>query len=62
MPRGGHRHGYNWGVADKDKTNVKVPKEIASEVQQLAQELWEEKKKESNKTAECVKKNSLIKT
>lgn len=46
MGRGGHRHGYNWNVADKDKTNVKVPKEIAEEVQKLAQQLWEKRKLE----------------
>ncbi len=45
MPRGGYRHGYNWGVPSKDKTAVDVPREIGEEVKEVAQKLWEERKR-----------------
>ncbi|GGA13940.1 hypothetical protein [Okeania sp. KiyG1] len=58
MPRGKHRHGYNWNVPDKDKTNVKVPKEIMEEVQQFAQELWEQRKRSEEQMSQSVQEDS----
>ncbi len=48
MPRGGRRHGYDWGVSDKDFTSVKIPKEIAAEVKESAHKIWEKRKEEQN--------------
>ena len=49
MPRGKHtKTGYPWGITEKEQTLINVPKEIAPEVKQLAQELWEKRKEESN--------------
>lgn len=49
MARGKHtKQGYPWGITSKEQTQVTVPKVIAPEVKQLAQELWEKRKKESN--------------
>ncbi|GGA13952.1 hypothetical protein [Okeania sp. KiyG1] len=44
MPRGGRRHGYDWGISKKDQTSVTVPKAIAERVKEIAQEIWEEEK------------------
>ena len=49
MPRGKHtKRGYPWGITDKEQTCVNVPRAIAPEVKQLAQELWERRKEESS--------------
>ena len=49
MARGKHtKGGYPWGITQKERTCVNVPKEIAPEVREYAQELWEQRKKESN--------------
>ena len=49
MARGKHtKTGYPWGITEKEQTLINVPKEIALEVKQLAQELWEKRKEESN--------------
>ena len=49
MPRGKHtKTGYPWGITEKEQTLINVPKEIAPEVKQLAQELWEKLKEESS--------------
>ena len=48
MARGKHtKDGYPWGITSKEQTQVNVPKVIAPEVKQLAQELWEKRKEES---------------
>jgi len=46
MPRGGHRHGYNWGIPEEARSKISIPTEIKEEVVEYAQQLWEERKKE----------------
>lgn len=49
MARGKHtKTGYPWGISDKERRHISIPKEIAPEVREYAQELWEKRKKESN--------------
>ena len=49
MPRGKHtKRGYPWGIPAKEKICIDVPRRIAPEVKQLAQELWEKLKEESS--------------
>ena len=49
MPRGKHtKTGYPWGISDKERTHINIPKAIVPEVREYAQELWEKRKEESN--------------
>ena len=49
MARGKHtKRGYPWGITEKERTQINIPKAIAPEVKQLAQELWERRKEESS--------------
>ena len=49
MARGKHtKRGYPWGITEKERTQVNVPKAIALEVREYAQKLWEKRKEESN--------------
>ncbi|NET40568.1 hypothetical protein [Okeania sp. SIO2B3] len=45
MPRGGHRSGYPYGVPDREKTTIKIPKEIKEEVEEAAHEIWKKRKR-----------------
>ena len=49
MPRGGHRTGYNYGIPDRDKAQIKIPKEIKRQVEEYAHKLWEEHKQSVSK-------------
>lgn len=59
MPRGKHtKTGYSWGVPDRDKAQIKIPKEIKHEVEEYAHKLWEEhKQKEHEQSVSKDKKD-----